>query len=150
MDCEILQTSQRTSINRPSELKSPCDCIVCTDFGKSNHPTKVEGSTVLQQEKQSKSYSRKIQTAWHKKYPWITVCSVHHRIFCRLCCSVKQHSLLTRPDRYSKSSFLNGGFTNWKKAMQKFSEHECNDTHCEATERLAAKKLKCAYRSYYK
>ena len=31
------------------------------------------------------------------------------------------------------------GLTNWKKALQKFSEHQGNDTHHEATDRLAAK-----------
>ena len=119
MDCENLQASQRTSINRPFKLSFPCSYIACTDFGKSNQPTKVEGSRVLQQEKQSKFYSRKIQTAWYKKYQWITVCSVHHRIFCRLFCSAKQHSLLTRPDRYSKSSFLNGGFNKLEEGIAK-------------------------------
>jgi len=67
------------------------------------------------------------------------VCSVRHRIFCRLCCSAKQQNLLTRPDHYSKSSFVIGGFTNWKKGLQKFSEHESSGTHHEAVERLSAK-----------
>ena len=80
MDCETLQAIQ----SKPSELVNlPYNCIACTDFGKSNQPTKVEGSRVLQQEKRLKSYCRKIQ-------PRITVCSSCHKIFCRICCSAKQ------------------------------------------------------------
>ena len=46
---------------------------------------------------------------------------------------------ITRPDHYSKSLFVIGGFTNWKKGLQKFSEHESSDTHHEAVESLSDK-----------
>lgn len=137
----LAHTSQSMSNNRveQSDESESCECVACSDFSKSHQPTEVEGSRTVQREKQAKSYSRKIQTTWYKKYPWITVCSVRHRIFCWLCCSAKQQNLLTRPDCYSKSSFVIGGFTNWKKGLQKFSEHESSDTHREAVERLSAK-----------
>ena len=137
----LAHTSQAISINREkhcNKLES-CECVACSDFSKSHQPTEVDGSRIVHRVKQAKSYSRKIQTTWCKKYPWITVCSVRHKIFCRLCCSAKQQNLSTRPDRYSKSSFVIGGFANWKKGLQKFLEHESSDTHREAVERLSAK-----------
>ena len=38
-----------------------------------------------------------------------------------------------------KLPFINNGFANWKKALQRFLEHEKSDTHREAVEKLAAK-----------
>ena len=93
--------------------------------------------SIEKQFNQLKSYNRKIQTSGYKKYPWITVCSLRFRVFCRLCCSAKQQGLLTNP--LSLSPFISSGFANWKKALQKFSEHERSDTHQEAVEKIAIK-----------
>ena len=103
-----------------------CECKGCRDYSTSNQPVAVAMSKVLHshhsKEKKSnqlKSYSRKIQESWYKKYPWITVCSFQYRIFCRLCCYAKQLELLPNSD-HTKSSFINNGFANWKKALQRF------------------------------
>ena len=122
-----------------------CECKGCRDYSTSNQPVAVAMSKVLHshhsKEKKSnqlKSYSRKIQESWYKKYPWITVCSFQYRIFCRLCCYAKQQELLTNSD-HTKSPFINNGFANWIKFLQRFSEHEQSDIHCETVEKLAAK-----------
>lgn len=47
------------------------------------------------------------------------------------------YKLLANSDH--KSPFINNGFTNWKKAFQRFSEHERSNIHHEAVEKLAAK-----------
>ena len=143
-ECEDLQlTSNEDSESRTDKC---CDCKGCRDYSTSNQPVEVAMSKVLHshhsKEKQSnqlKSYRRKIQSSWYRKYPWITVCSLRYRIFCRLCCGAKQQGLLTNSDHLSKSPFINNGFANWKKALQRFSEHEQSDIHHEAVEKLAAK-----------
>ena len=89
------------------------------------------------QSDQLKSYSRKIQTLWYKKYLWITVCSLQFRVFCWICCSAKQQGLLTNLS--SMSPFISNGFANWKKALQRFSEHERSNIHREAVEKVAMK-----------
>ena len=123
-----------------------CDCKGCRDYSTSNQPLEVALSKTLHshhsKEKgssQLKSYNRKIQSSWYKKYPWITVCSMQFRIFCRLCCGAKQQGLLTNGEHLLISSFINNGFANWKKALQRFTEHERSDIHKEAVEKLAAK-----------
>ena len=40
--------------------------------------------------------------------------------------------------RYN-STFVEGGFSNWKKAQQQFAKHEKNEMHWEAVMKLAAK-----------
>ena len=98
-----------------------------------SHHSKEKGSSQL------KSYNRKIQSSWYKKYPWITVCSMQFRIFCRLCCGAKQQGLLANGEHLSMSSFINNGFANWKKALHRFTEHERSDIHKEAAKKLTAK-----------
>ena len=39
----------------------------------------------------------------------------------------------------SKSPFITGGFGKWRKILKRFREHEKNEMHLEAIERLAAK-----------
>ena len=93
-----------------------CECKGCRDYSTSNQPVAVAMSKVLhlhhskaKKSNQLKSYCRKIQESWYKKYPWIIICSFQYRIFCRLCCSAKQ--LLTNSDHnIMKSPFINNGF----------------------------------------
>ena len=122
-----------------------CKCKGCRDYSTSNQPVAIAMSKVLHshhnKEKKSnqlESYSRKIQESWYKKYTWITVCSFQYRIFCRLCCDTKQQELLTDSD-HTKSPFINNGFANQKKVLQRFSEHKQSDIHHAAVEKLAAK-----------
>ena len=35
--------------------------------------------------------------------------------------------------------FIHHGFNNWKKALEKFRDHECSNMHKETTAKLAAK-----------
>ena len=121
-ECGYSQRSQLTSNGMEDRCKH-CECKGCRDYSTSNQPVAVAISKVLHshhsKEKKSnqlKSYSRKIQESWYKKYPWITVCSFQYRIFCRLCCYAKQQKLLTNSD-HTKSPFINNRFANWKKAL---------------------------------
>ena len=82
-----------------------------------------------------KCYDRKIQPSWFIKYPWISVCT---STYCATCRGAKKFGLLTLC-KHQKSAFLDNGFGNWKKALQKFLEHEKSDMHREAVDRLAAK-----------
>ena len=58
-----------------------------------------------------------------KKNPWISVCTSSYAIFCHVCCSAKQKGLVSFP-KHPQIPFVEGGFTNWKKALQRFQSHE--------------------------
>ena len=55
-----------------------------------------------------------------------------------LCLSAKQQDLLTFSKRQN-STFKDNGFQNWRKALQRFDEHEKSEMHNEAAVKLAAK-----------
>ena len=78
-----------------------------------------------------KSVTTKIQPNWFMKYPWISVCTSTFRIFCVTSRGAKKFCVLTL-SKHQKSTFVEDGFGNWKKVLQKFLDHEKSD-------RLAAK-----------
>ena len=55
-----------------------------------------------------------------------------------LCRSAKEQDLLTFSKRQN-STFKDNGFQNWRKALQRFDEHEKSEMHNEAAVKLAAK-----------
>ena len=122
-----------------------CDCQSCTNPGTPHHPSEVSDSkvTVAHQSKerqagQLKTYTRKIQPSWYTRYPWISVCTSRYKIFCSTCRGAKHLGLLTFCRRQN-SVFLEEGFGNWSKALQRFQQHEKSDVHKEATEKMAAR-----------
>ena len=59
------------------------------------------------------------------------MCSTTRKVFCYECRCISKCELLT----FSKNSipaFTSNGFNNWKKAIQKFNNHETSHVHCEA------------------
>ena len=93
-----------TCIDEVSECRTalvpqPCTCVGCTDYTKSNQPLEVaQSKSHASKEKQpgkKKQYSRTIQTAWYKRFAWITVCTIQYKICCRVCCLAKQLGVLS-------------------------------------------------------
>lgn len=129
-----------TNLASHSELACEvlCDCQGCTLTDSVYQPLEVSNSKKSRVGKpKTKSYSRKIQPEWYKKYPWITVCTSTFKIFCVFCRNAKQKGLLTFP-KNKRSAFIEDGFSNWKKATQRFREHEKSVMHHEALMKLAA------------
>ena len=79
--------------------------------------------------------SRSIQTTWYEKHSWISVCISTYAIFCHVCCSAKQKGLVSIPSR-PHIPFVEGGYTNWKKALERFTSHEKSSTHREAVSKI--------------
>ena len=113
-----------------------CNCSCCTNFNVAHQPEDLKGSKAPHG--QQKSYSRSIQISWYTKHPWISVCTSSYKIYCHVCCSAKNQSLITFSKRYN-STFVEGGFCNWKKALQRFTEHEKSEMHQEAMMKIASK-----------
>ena len=71
------------------------------------------------------------QKVWLTEFPWLTYCDSHHIVFCFYCREAKSKGYLT----FSKNvdgAFTKSGFSNWKKAKEKFKEHEKSACHREA------------------
>lgn len=61
-----------------------------------------------------------------------------YRSYCATCRAANSQSLLNFP-KHVQNAFSDLGFSNWKKALEKFREHEGSSMHKEATLKLAAK-----------
>ena len=119
-----------------------CECQACTDVSTPHHPVEVDSSKRSQLycskgSGKQKSHSRTIQSAWYSAHPWISVCTSQYRVYCATCRAANCQGLLN--PKPTKSPFIYDGFTNWKKALEKFREHENSSTHRDATQKLAAK-----------
>lgn len=120
----------------------PCECQACTDISTPHHPVEVDSSKrsqlyCIKQSGKQKSHSRTIQSAWYSAYPWISVCTAQYKVYCATCRAANHQGLLN--PKPMKSPFVYSGFTNWKKALEKFREHENSSIHKDATQKLAAK-----------
>ena len=115
---------------------STCDCLCCANFAVAHQPKELEGSKTPHG--QQTSYSRSIQPSWYTKHPWISVCTSSYKVFCQVCCCARSQDLVTFSKRYN-SPFVEGGFSNWKKALQRFAEHEKSEMHREAMMKIAVK-----------
>ena len=62
------------------------------------------------------------------------MCTSSYKIFCQVCRSVDRQGLLI-----SRSPFVRDGFSNWKKALNRFKDHEKGATHREAVSKLQAR-----------
>ena len=79
---------------------------------------------------------RSIQTSWYDKHPWISVCTSSYKVFCHVYCSAMTQGLITFSKRV-KLAFVDGA--NWKKALERFGQHEKSEMHREAIAKICAK-----------
>ena len=66
-----------------------------------------------------------------------SVCTSKYRVYCATCRAANDQGLLNQ--KCIKSAFIHEGFHNWRKALEKFREHEASIMHKVATQNLAAK-----------
>ena len=60
-----------------------------------------------------------------------------------MCCSARKQDLITFSKRI-KLTFVEGGFSNWKKALQRFGEHEKSEMHREAVTKVKSNAIDIA------
>ena len=144
----IVPSCSSASSSSDSDLSSQtsCQCQCCSEPHTPYQPLELTESAVShthhskeRKNSQIKSYSRHIQPSWYKSFPWISVCSSNFKIYCATCRNAKYRGLLSFP-KHQKTAFVEDGFMNWKKALQKFREHESSVMHKEAILKLAATK----------
>jgi hypothetical protein len=92
---------------------------------------------------EQKNSKRSIQASWYDKHPWISVCTSSYKVFCHVCCSARKQNLITFSKRI-KLTFVEGGFSNWKKAIQRFYEHEKSEMHREAITKVKSNTIDIA------
>ena len=78
----------------------------------------------------------KFQKQWFIKFPWLHFNISLGSVLCHICMVAKSKKI-TDLTKCNKDAFTSKGYSNWKKAMEKFSAHEKSNYH-----RLAASNLK--------
>ena len=82
---------------------------------------------------------RSFQNTWTKRWAWVEYVPEKDSVLCNVCTKAIEDNLIHGYERLSKDSpFVNGGFSNWKKAVEKFSKHELSSLHYESTRGLAS------------
>ena len=74
---------------------------------------------------------RSFLPSWYQQFPWIHLCTSNFKTYCFYCkyaASNLQVRVGTRPD----PAFSSIGFSNWKKAVVKFKDHEASAAHRDA------------------
>ena len=118
-------SSTETSSASASEGSSVFNSLCCLDFTKPYQPMSEKTLAGLA------FGGRKFVSKWFHQYPWLTVCSTMNKVLCYECRYIYRSEMLT----FSKNcnpAFTSTGFNNWKKAIQKFNNHESSHAHREA------------------
>uniref|UniRef100_A0A8C4QC37 Uncharacterized protein n=1 Tax=Eptatretus burgeri TaxID=7764 RepID=A0A8C4QC37_EPTBU len=75
----------------------------------------------------------KFQQQWFKDFPWLHFDQSIGRVLCHTCTDAFREKL-TKLARCAEDAFVSKGFRNWKKATEKFRQHERSNTHRLASE----------------
>ncbi|KAF0309845.1 Zinc finger MYM-type protein 1 [Amphibalanus amphitrite] len=103
---------------------------------KPNQPR--DAATLAKTARSQGGRSRTVCPEWYKKYSWLSVCSTG-KVFCHTCVAMARQGKLTM-SKSKEAAFVSDGFSNWKKAMAAFQQHEASLTHREACTKKAAEK----------
>ena len=79
------------------------------------------------------------QKSWYEAYPWLHFDTRLDAVVCHTCSMATQNKLIDLA-RNSEDSFINKGFKNWRKALDRFKKHAKSGTHVLATKNLLHKK----------
>ena len=75
--------------------------------------------------------ARFVQASWFDHYPWLSLCETRYRLFCFYCSNAENRKMMTFSTK-GDATFSRLGFTNWKKATERFKRHESSQAHSEA------------------
>ena len=131
-------SDNHTDTNNEAEADA-CECQCCSNVSTPYHPLKLSQSKTTKlynSESKAKSHSRMIQSRWYELHPWISVCTSKYRIYCSTCLTAKEQGLLNT--KYKQTAFVDGGFSNWKKALSSFRIHESSSMHKDSILKLTA------------
>ena len=113
-----------------SDEISTCSSECCnSELSEPYHPASI----ALNKRRQGKQ-NRSFQRGWFVEHKWLTYCETCHKAFCFSCRSALSRGLICTPSK--GQAFVSKGFDNWKKAKERFREHEHCQVHREACLKL--------------
>lgn len=79
---------------------------------------------------------------WYNKYPWLHYQEADDSVLCFYCVVAEKRGLSSSAAVRSKSAddaFIRTGFSNWKRALEKFEKHQNSLSHRDAMDQVAGK-----------
>ncbi|XP_064462321.1 zinc finger MYM-type protein 1-like [Ornithodoros turicata] len=77
--------------------------------------------------------------SWESTYGWLSYNAEIGKVYCAICVTARDKKIplpCTSRDKDSYAAFVERGFENWKKALQRFRSHEKSALHREASTAL--------------
>ena len=74
---------------------------------------------------------RSFNPTWYKIFPWLHYCVETDFVLCHICMTQHKQGNIKLATKL-EMTFIETGFTNWKKAMEKFKDHENSSCHRQA------------------
>ena len=74
---------------------------------------------------------RLFNPGWYKLYPWLHYDVKTDVVLCEVCVSQGKKGNLTLSTK-KEDAFISTGFSNWKKALEKFRKHQQSSCHWES------------------
>ena len=83
--------------------------------------------------------SRSFQPSWVKQFPWVVYEKSNDVIFCKVCKETFEKQQIKLSHKI-ETTFIDKGFCNWKKGIEKLKIHEKSACHREAVMKYSASK----------
>ena len=80
--------------------------------------------------------------SWYSKYPWLHYQEADDSVLCFYCLVAEERGLGSSAVVRNKSTddaFIRTGFSNWKKALEKFDKHQSSLSHRDAMDQVVGK-----------
>ena len=77
--------------------------------------------------------NRSMNSSWFNRWSWLHYLESADSVFCFYCVKAYQKGVLSAHKK--EATFISNGFKNWKKATERFAQHEKTDCHKEVVER---------------
>ena len=136
--------SAPSSITQPS-VEPSNESAGCTSTSPPNektndkqHPTLSESqpyhpdSSFVFPETVFGKQNRSCKHDWFKRFPWLDYDAFNDSVTCYVCKRQNNQDNL-KTERCKENAFLEKGFKNWKKAIEKFEKHQSSQCHRAAS-----------------
>ena len=110
-------------------LPTPCNEMCCAPELTEPYQPTINYLTATR--KVQGAQNRSFRKEWFADHTWLTFCVSENKAFCFYCRFAASRDLL-RFSSKSEDAFAARGFDNWKKAKEKFGNHERSQSHGEA------------------
>ncbi len=135
-------TSEGT-VTESGESTDQCTSECCDEDLSAPYQPKELLSTRRKQGKQSRVF----QATWFDEHKWLTFCVRRNKAYC-YCCHAAVARGLVSFNKKGKSAFVTAGFDNWKKAKERFKEHERCQVHYESCMKLVSSTPICCCQTF--